>query len=96
MSKRPGLVAGGVTYGYPEIWADHQSLVSAYPGALLLKSENYTNFSEKGFWVTVAGQSYATAAAANAWCDSKSIGPGDCFATRLTHTGGPAGNTVSR
>lgn len=89
-------MAGGVTYGYPEIWADHQSLVSAYPGALLLKSENYTNFSEKGFWVTVAGQSYATAAAANAWCDSKSIGPGDCFATRLTHTGGPAGNTVSR
>lgn len=95
-SKKPGLVVGGVTFGYPEIMADFRSLKSRYPQAIMVNSNDYANFSGKDFWVTVAATSFGTADEANAWCDQQGFAEQDCYASRLTHTGGPAGNSKTR
>jgi hypothetical protein len=39
---------------------------------------------------------FAEGAAANAWCDRQGLDPDACFAKRLSRTGGPKGNTVTR
>jgi len=46
--------------------------------------------------VTVIAEPFATSSAANAWCLHQQYGVDDCFAKRLSHTEGPAGNTASR
>ncbi len=95
-AKRLGLVAGGVVYDYQNIWADYRRLSSTYPKALLLKSEAFTTFGQPDYWVTVIATPFSSAADANAWCDSRKIGPSDCLAARLTHEVGSKGNTVTR
>ena len=95
-SKRLGLVVNGVTFGYPEIMADFQSLHTRFPEAILVYSNDYANFSGKDFWVTLDATSFATADQANAWCDQQGFAQQDCYASRLTHTGGPAGNSKTR
>lgn len=95
-AKKVGLVADGITYDYESILSDYQNEVAQYPGALLLKSGDYSSFKFPGFYVTVAPQSFGSAAAANQWCDSQNIDADDCFAKRLMHTGGYQGNTVGR
>ncbi|GAB3165115.1 hypothetical protein GCM10027258_87530 [Amycolatopsis stemonae] len=95
-SKRPGLVVGTVTYDYPAIVADFQSLRARFPGAVLVNSSDYANFSKKDFWVTLAATAFPTADAANTWCDEQNFAREDCHASRLTHTGGPVGNSKPR
>jgi serine/threonine-protein kinase len=95
-SKKLGLVVNGVQFGYPEIMADYQSLKSRFPQAVLLNSNDYTNFSGKDFWVTVQATTFGTADEANAWCDQQGFAADDCYASRLMHTGGPAGNSKTR
>jgi hypothetical protein len=96
-SKKPGLVADGITYDYPAILADHTRLRSAYPGARLVWSADWTSFKNPDFWVTVAAdERFATAQAANAWCDQQGFDKESCFAKRLTTTGGYDGNTKPR
>jgi len=95
-SKRLGLVAGGTTYDHRAIWADFTNLRARYSGALLLWSGDYSSFREGNFWVTVVPQSYSGGESANSWCDSAGIGKDDCFAKRITHTGGYAGSTMHR
>jgi serine/threonine-protein kinase len=95
-AKKLGVVVGPVVYDYVQIWSDHRGLVLRYPGALLLKSGDYTTFGRSGYWITVVPQRFSTAAAANAWCDSENIGPSDCLAARLTHDPHLHGNTVTR
>lgn len=95
-SKKLGLVVNGVTYDYQQIWADYQQLAAQYPGALLLRSSDYTSFTYSDFWVTVVPQTFDTPDGANAWCDSQNIDANDCFAKKLMHTGGVAGTTVFR
>lgn len=95
-SKRLGLVVDGVTFGYPEIMADFQTLKARYPQAFMVKSDDYTNFSGKDFWVTLVATSFGTADETNAWCDQQGFAEQDCYASRLMHTGGPAGNSKTR
>jgi serine/threonine-protein kinase len=95
-SKKLGLVANGTTYDYQQIWADYQQLAQRYPGALLLRSSDYTSFKYTDFWITVVPQTFSTPDGANAWCDSQNIDANDCFAKKLMHTGGYAGTTVFR
>jgi serine/threonine-protein kinase len=95
-AKKVGLVADGITYDYESILNDYQNQVAQHPGALLLKSGDYSSFKFPGFYVTVAPQSFGSAAAANQWCDSQNIDADNCFAKRLMHTGGYQGNTVGR
>ena len=53
-------------------------------------------FNGSDFWVVVHPQGFATAAAANAWCDAQGYSPDDCYAKKLSHSGGPSGTTVTR
>ncbi|MCR6481762.1 zinc ribbon domain-containing protein [Amycolatopsis sp. OK19-0408] len=95
-SKRLGLVADGTSYDNRAIWANFTNLRAQHPGALLLWSGDYSSFRQPDFWVTVVPQSYGSGEAANSWCDSTGIGKDDCYAKRITHTGGSAGSTVLR
>ena len=76
--------------------SDHEALRNRYGSARLLLSDDWPVFRAPGYWVTVVAQPFATAEAANAWCDLQGIGSDDCFAKRLSHTGGPDGATVHR
>ena len=95
-SKQPGLVANGTTYDYRAIWADFTTLQARYPGALLLWSGDYNSFKLPDYWVTIAPEAFGTGEAANGWCDSAGIGKDNCFAKRITLTGGYEGNTLFR
>ncbi|GLZ51687.1 hypothetical protein Acsp07_13040 [Actinomycetospora sp. NBRC 106378] len=95
-SKRPGLVAEGKTWDESDILAEYRSLQATYPSARLLWTGDFANYRGRNFWATVVGQPMPTAAAANAWCDSQGLDADHCYAVRLTHTGGPDGNSVQR
>lgn len=95
-SKAPGRVIDGVTYDEARIWSEFRALRAKYPDVVLLPSGDYRSFAQRGHWVTVVARGFADAAAANAWCDRQGFAPDDCFAKRLSRTGGPTGNTVSR
>lgn len=95
-SKKDGLVADGITYDDDAIWANFQRLKTAHSDAVLLRSDDYSSFSNPGFWVTVVAQPFGNPSAANAWCSQAAYGADDCFAKRLSHTDGPTGNTVHR
>ncbi|MFG1646518.1 zinc ribbon domain-containing protein [Amycolatopsis sp. NPDC049252] len=95
-SKNLGLVVGGVTYDYPAILADFRALHDRFPDAVMVNSSDYSNFSRKDFWVTLEASVFSSADAANAWCDEQGFAAQDCHASRLTHSGGPAGNSKPR
>ena len=95
-SKRLGLVVHGVRFTHEDIWRDFRLTAARYPNALLLSSADFASFDTDDFWVTVVPYTYATGAEANAWCDRERIGPDDCFAKRLTHTGTSDGTTLPR
>jgi hypothetical protein len=95
-SKRLGMVIGGTTYGYPEIYADFQAMKARYPDALIVWSGDFTSFRSGDFWVMVVPTGFATGEEANGWCDRQGIAAGDCYAKRLSHTGGYAENTLHR
>ena len=95
-SKSVGLVVHGVTYDYPAIMDDFRRLQASYPDAVMVDSGEYNNFSRKGFFVTLKAETFGSADLANAWCDQQGFAPDDCHAGRLTHTGGPAGNSKPR
>ncbi|WP_086850036.1 zinc ribbon domain-containing protein [Amycolatopsis kentuckyensis] len=95
-SKGVGLVVRGTTYDYPDIMEDFRRLQASYPDAVMVDSGDYKNFSRKGFFVTLKAETFGSADEANAWCDRQGFAPEDCHAGRLTHTGGPAGNSKQR
>jgi len=67
-----------------------------YADLFMVSSNDYSSFRYSGYYVTLIPRTFATAAGANAWCDSEGFAIGDCFAKRLSHTAGPDGNTVER
>lgn len=95
-SKAAGLVVNGRTFDEASILADFTVSRSRFPQAILVRSDDYTSFRRGGFWVTLAGQPFATAQEANAWCDQQSLLRDDCFAKRLSHSEGPEGNSLAR
>ncbi|HEX3789799.1 MAG TPA: hypothetical protein VHW44_18170 [Pseudonocardiaceae bacterium] len=95
-SKSDGLVADGMTYDYEAIWQDFQSKRQTDPEALLLWSGDYSSFSLRNFWVTVAPVPSGTPVAANSWCDDQGLGINDCFAKLISHIAGPSGSTKPR
>ena len=65
------------------------------PGALV-RSGDYRSFTRRGLWVTLVARAFADADAANEWCDRQGFDTDDCFAKRLSNSGGARGNTVLR
>jgi len=90
------MVVGGISFGYPEIWQDFLTIRSHYPEAKLLWSGSYTSFRHKDFWITVLPEAHATGESVNEWCDYSGIVKDDCYAKRLSHSGGYDGNTLVR
>jgi hypothetical protein len=95
-SKQVGMVVQGVTYDDAAILADHEALRARYPQARLILSDDWSVFHGSGYWVTVVAEPFASADAANAWCDQQGIGPNDCFAKKLSHTAGSQDSTKPR
>lgn len=100
-SKKPGIDVPnddrGV-YNYAMVLADHLAYRQRYAGqggALLLWSGNF-NFKEGDWFVSVVPITFPTADGANAWCDAQNIGPDDCFAKRLDHSGSSVGSVKLR
>lgn len=95
-SKRPGLVADGITYDYPDIWTNFQELRAEYPNALLIWSGDYRSFQRSDFYVTVVPEPYSQGESANQWCDTAGLAPAACYAKFLSHEGGSSGTTLLR
>jgi serine/threonine-protein kinase len=95
-SKREGDVVDGTRYDAAAVLADFRSWQERVPSSVLTRSERFTSFRGQDYWVTLANEPFDTAAAANAWCVTKGLAPGDCFAKRLSHSEGPSGNTRPR
>jgi hypothetical protein len=95
-SKREGDVVDGTRYDAAAVLADFRSWQEGVPSSVLTRSERFTSFRGQDYWVTLAAEPFDTAEAANAWCDTQDLAPGDCFAKRLSHSEGPGGNTRPR
>ncbi len=95
-SKRQGLVADGITYGYLQIWQNFEQLREKYPNVLLIWSGSYVNFTFTDFYVTVVSEAYPDGQSANQWCDDAGIDSDACYAELLSHTVGPNGTTMLR
>lgn len=98
-AKRIGVTdSQGLTYdGYDDIVANHGELVARWPHVLLVNSDDYTSFGNgPTLWISIVGNGFTTAAAANNWCDERGIRADDCYATRLSHTSTAVGNTAHR
>lgn len=95
-SKRPGLVAEGITWTASDILREHRQLRQRFPNARLLWSGDWPVFSAPTWWVTVAGVPFQTGEQANAWCASQGFDRDHCFAKLLSHDRGPSGTTLMR
>jgi hypothetical protein len=95
-AKRDGLVADGITYDDDAILAHWSALTVRDPSAVMLFSGDWPVFNGSDFWVVVHPEGFSTAAAANAWCDAQGYSADDCYAKKLSHSGGPSGTTVTR
>ena len=96
-SKKPGLVADGITWDNRATLQEFLELRQKYPSAKLLYSEDWPVFDAGGqYWVTIAGTPYSTAAEANAWCEAQGFDAEHCFAKYIDTKGPSEGTTVNR
>jgi hypothetical protein len=95
-AKKAGMTVDGRTYDSAAVLDDHQQLRRSHPDAVLAWSGDWTSFRGRDFWITLVNRSFPTGEAANAWCAQAGIGPDDCYAKRLSRTGGYAENTAMR
>ena len=95
-SKAVGTAVGGTVYDEELIWEQYRAARSAFPAAVLVRSDDYTSFRRTGYWVVLVAAPQPSADAVNLWCASTGLTRDDCFAKRLSHTDGPEGNTKQR
>ena len=95
-SKAVGTVVDGRTFDEAAIVAEIEAAKARYPQAVVVRSDDYTSFRRPGFWVTLVAAPSSGPDGVNSWCDASGLGRDDCFAKRLSHSDGPAGNTVPR
>lgn len=93
-SKRPGLVADGITWNNAETLREHLDLRLKYPEVRLLWTGEWSTFSEPNFWVTIAGVTFPDAEGALAWCRSHSLDRDHCYAKLVSTTHPVAGSTA--
>ena len=93
-SKRPGLVAEGITWTNADILRDHLALRQRFPQARLVWSGDWTTFSSSNWWVTIVALPMTTPQQANGWCDAQGLDADHCFAKMISSVLGPDGTTV--
>lgn len=100
-SKRIGLDAADIN-GAPVRWTaeqilrQHLQLRLMYPEVRLLWSDEWRTFDLRGWWITVAGLTFADADAANGWCDSRQIAIDQCYAKIVSNNRDSSGTTKYR
>ena len=92
-SKRPGLVADGITWNNATTLDEHLQLRRQYPGVRLLWSGDWSTFSAPDFWVTVAGITFPNADGALGWCTSQNLDRDHCYAKIVSKTHSVEGST---
>lgn len=101
-SKRLGLVATDVdartmvTWTPCEILNQHLRLRTQYPEVRLASGNDWRSIALPGWWVTFAGLTFESPAAANRWCDDRGIPVNECFAKLISNTHEPEGATQYR
>jgi hypothetical protein len=93
-SKRPGLVADGITWNNAETLREHLQLRLAYPEVRLLWSGDWSTFSGPDFWVTIAGVTFPDADGALGWCRGHNLDRDHCYA-KLVSTSHPIYGSLS-
>jgi outer membrane protein assembly factor BamB len=93
-SKRPGLVADGITWNNAETLREHLQLRLAYPEVRLLWSGDWSTFSAADFWVTIAGVTFPDANGALGWCRSHNLDRDHCYAKLVSTTHPIDGSTA--
>lgn len=93
-SKRPGLVADGITWDNSATLREHLKLRLQYPEVRLLWTGDWSTFSEPDFWVTVAGVTFPDAGGALAWCRDHSLDREHCYAKLVSTTHPIDGSTA--
>ncbi|MFC6010789.1 PQQ-binding-like beta-propeller repeat protein [Nocardia lasii] len=100
-SKQVGLVAPDtdgrvLTWSATTILEQHLRLRVQYPEVRLLRSDEWRTFDLRGWWVSVAGATFADPEPANQWCDARGIAIEECFAKLVSDTRDSTGTTRYR
>ena len=83
-SKRPGLVADGITWDCDSILAEHMQLRATYTADLLWSGDWPHTYGHNDYWVTVAAYTFDTAEGARQWCvDHGRDVPEHCYPTQI-------------
>jgi hypothetical protein len=85
-SKRPGLVADGVTWNNSSTLREHLQLRLDYPEVRLLWTGDWSTFSAPDFWVTIAGVTFGDAQGALSWCLGHNLDRDHCYAKLVSTT----------
>ena len=93
-SKRPGLVADGITWNNAETLREHLQLRLNYPEVRLLWSGDWSTFSAPDFWVTIAGVTFPDADGALGWCRGHNLDRDHCYAKLVSTTHPIDGSTA--
>ena len=79
-----------------EAWSRFVITHGTYSDAFMIWCNDFSTSQTANVFLTLVPREFSTAAEANAWCDSEGFSAGNCFAKRLSHIDGPAGNSVER
>ncbi|BCZ21359.1 hypothetical protein MYSE111917_24510 [Mycobacterium senriense] len=93
-SKRPGLVADGITWDNVATLREHLQMRLQYPEVRLLRTGDWSTFSVPDFWVTIAGVVFSDADGALAWCRDHHLDHDHCYA-KLVSTTHPVDGTTA-
>ncbi|OKH83580.1 hypothetical protein EB75_08350 [Mycobacterium sp. ST-F2] len=93
-SKRPGLVAEGMTWNNAATLREHLKLRLDYPEVRLLWSGDWSTFSAPNFWITIAGVTFGDADGALSWCRSHNLDRDHCYAKLVSTTHPVEGSTA--
>lgn len=95
-AKRPGEDSGDGEWDYAKILQEYRDNEKKYGKVAMLKSEKWSSFRVKDFWVTVIPTGYDSPEPALKKCEEFKLDRDHCFAKRLSHTMGPDGSTKLR
>lgn len=92
-SKRPGLVAEGITWTPTDILREHLSLRQRYDSVRLVWAGDWSTFSAPDWWVTVVGDPSSDAGSSLQWCNRNGLDADHCYAKIISNTRGAEGTT---
>ncbi|MET9202899.1 hypothetical protein [Gordonia sp. NPDC003585] len=93
-AKQPGLFTDGKTWQYTDILDEFAALNARFGGTRLLWSNEWPVFTVNNWWITVTEQTFASGAAAAAWCVQQGFDRDHCFGKYISDTSSPEGTTV--